>query len=66
MSVFRPSLSLLAKLGSIIVHAEEGASTDGHQFDWAAVSTLLSDPEVSEWLAGMRANALLPVKRIKP
>ncbi len=58
-----PSIRLLCKLGSIIVHAEEAMSPDGHQFDAIALKGLLSDPEVTEWLDGMRTAAFLPVKR---
>lgn len=61
--VFKPSAALLCKLGSIIVHAEEAASSDGHLFDRIALQSLMRDPEVIEWLRGMRANALLPEKR---
>lgn len=57
----KPSLSLLSKLGSIIVHAEEMASLKGHAFDKIAMDGLLNDPEVREWLKGM--GPLLPVKR---
>lgn len=59
----RPSLSLLSKLGSIAVHVEELASDDGHAFDKVAVAQLLTDPEVTAWLAGMHSMALLPRTR---
>jgi hypothetical protein len=59
----KPSLALLAKLGSIIVHAEEMASPDGHPFDRAALLSLLADPEVRTWLKDMDAIALLPKRR---
>jgi len=61
--VFAPPVSLLAKIGSIIVHIEEGAGAGGHDFDWVVVRSLLADREVQDWLGGMRAKALLPVKR---
>ena len=56
-------LTILVKLGSIVVHVEEMLSPDGHDFDRQAILSGLSDPEVREWLAAMDALALLPVKR---
>jgi len=63
VDVFNPPVGLLCKLGSIIVHAEEGSGEDSHDFDWVALRTLLADREVQQWLDGMRAKALVPVKR---
>lgn len=60
---FTPNPGLLAKLGSIAVHAEEMISPAGHIYDKAALETVLVDPEVTEWLDDMRAMAMLPVKR---
>lgn len=59
----RPAPALLAKLGSIIVHAEEAASPGGHPFDAEAIKALMDDAEVREWLQGMAKLAMLPVKR---
>ena len=56
----KPSLSLLTKIGSIIIHTEEFFSSSGHAFDQYALDSLLSDHEVKEWLKSM--GALLPVK----
>ncbi len=61
--MLNPGPSLLCKLGSIIVHAEELASPDGHTFDRIALQSLLNDQEVKEWLAQMNAAAMLPRKR---
>lgn len=58
-----PGMTLLVKLGSIAVHAEELLSPGGHAFDAKALDGLLNDPEVKEWLAQMNKLALLPVKR---
>ena len=63
VDVFAPPLSLLCKLGSIVVHVEEGAGEDGHAYDWAAIRSLLADREVQGWIEGMRNKALVPVKR---
>ena len=57
----KPSLSLLVKLGSIAVHAEEITSPSRHQFDVAAVETLLDDDEVKQWIKDM--GVYMPVKR---
>lgn len=58
-----PPASVLCKLGSIAVHAEEMMSDDGHAFDRHAIQSLLDDREVKAWLAEMDRLALLPVKR---
>ena len=64
MTDFRtPSISLLVKLGSIARHAEEAIGPNGHEADLGAISALLGDPEVSEWMAQLDDHALLPVKR---
>lgn len=59
----QPSPSLLAKLGSIIVHADEFFSPTGHDFDLKAINGLLSDPEVAGWIRAMDELSLLPKKR---
>lgn len=59
----KPSASLLCKLGSIVVHAEELTSVTGHAFDRDALIAAMADPEVCEWLNEMRAMAMLPMKR---
>jgi hypothetical protein len=59
----KPSVSLLCKLGSAVVHAEELLSPDGHDFDRTALDAVLTDPDVCEWLKAMGAMALVPVKR---
>lgn len=63
IDVFAPPVALIAKLGSILVHVEEGLSDAGHHFDWTATRSLLSDREVQQWIEGLRAHALVPVKR---
>lgn len=60
---FKPSVALLAKLGSIAQHVDEAAGAKGHEFDWAAIRSLLADAEVSVWLDQMHKLALLPVRR---
>jgi hypothetical protein len=58
-----PSAQLLIKLGSIIVHADELMSPDGHPFDKIAFEELMRDPQVVAWIAEMNSLALLPLKR---
>lgn len=55
--------SLLIKLGSCIVHADELLSPQGHEFDRSAFISVLADPEVQAWLASMERLALVPLKR---
>jgi hypothetical protein len=59
----KPSMGLLSKLGSLVIHAEELAGPGGHQFDSVSFNVTLGDPEVVEWMDQMRKMALLPVKR---
>lgn len=65
----KPEVGLLAKLGSIAVHVEEyvdelaAGNLVAAQFDADALRALRFDPEVREWLDGMRRMALLPVRR---
>ena len=59
----KPSLSLLVKLGSIVVHADEMLSPKGHVYDRLALQQAIADTEVQEWLKEMDKMALLPVKR---
>ncbi len=63
-----PGLSLLVKLGSIAVHADElldhsPNAVRGHEHDRIAIKSLLSDAEVSDWIADMTKSGMLPVKR---
>ena len=60
---FAPPIRLLAKLGSIVVHVDEGCGEGGHQFDWSAVGSLIADREVQDWLTAMDSKGLLPKRR---
>lgn len=64
MNPLTPTPSLLSKLGSIAVHADELMSPDGHSFDRVALTTVLHDAEVTEWLTAMGALAMVPLKRV--
>lgn len=57
----QPSLSLLVKLASAVVHADEMLSVKGHRFDRIALEGLLNDKEVQQWLKEM--GPFVPVKR---
>ena len=59
----QPTLALLVKLGSIARHVQEAAGPGGHPFDVNAATTLLADPEVSEWMRAADAGGLLPALR---
>lgn len=59
----KPSANLLIKLGSVIIHQEEMASSNGHLFDKYALDTVRNDVEVIEWLDQMTKMSLLPLKR---
>lgn len=59
----KPSITLLAKIGSALVHADEMLSPDGHTFDRDALKGLITDPEVQAWIDAMNKMALLPKKR---
>lgn len=62
--VLNPEPGLLLKLGSILVHADELASADGHPFDAVALKALTEDPQVRWWMAEMHKAGLLPKKRV--
>ena len=59
----KPAVTLLCKLGSIVVHADEMLSADGHAFDAAALRSLLADADVQSWCIDMASMALVPLKR---
>lgn len=59
----KPSVTLLVKLGSILVHHIEATSKTGHPFDVHTFNLLMQDPEVVEWLAQMDVAAFLPKMR---
>jgi len=58
-----PTLTLMCKLGSIVVHTNELLSPDGHAYDRTALTLLLEDAEVRAWLRLMDKAALLPKYR---
>lgn len=62
----KPPVSMLVKLGSIVVHADEYTSHDSHPFDMQAIRSLLEDGEVAAWLKAMDQMAMLPKKRKEP
>lgn len=57
-----PSDNVLIVLASLVVHAEEGMSSGGHDFDQLAMQSCVENPEVQEWLEKIDP-VLLPQKR---
>ena len=57
----KPSIQLLVKLGSIVVHADELTSKGGHPMDAIAIRSGMDDLDVREWID--RMGELLPLKR---
>jgi hypothetical protein len=63
MADMKISMAQAAKIGSILVHVEEGISAKGHAFDWHAIDSLMADPDVTGFVAHLRGMALVPEKR---
>lgn len=68
-----PPVTVLIKLGSALVHAEEavaevqrGGYAAALQFDIPAFESVRRDAEVEEWMLAMAEMAFLPVKRSDP
>lgn len=59
----KPSMALQAKIGSLLIHAEEMCSDDGHEYDRAAFLSGMRDDDVLVWLGALAELSLLPVKR---
>ncbi len=59
----KPSIGMLIKLGSLIVHYQEAYSPKGHEYDKVIIAQLEADPDVITWLASMTKAGFLPVKR---
>lgn len=57
--------TLMAKLGSALVHAFEHDSPDGTSEDRGAFLALINDPDVCSWLRMMHRQALIPTMRVK-
>jgi hypothetical protein len=62
----KPTLKLLVKLGSLVVHYQEAFGPGKHLFDLRTIESLEADEEVVSWFAAMNASAMLPVKREVP
>jgi hypothetical protein len=58
-----PSVSLLVKIGSALVHAQEFIGKDGDLFDLHALHVALDDPDVKAWIEEGIDKALLPLRR---
>ena len=53
--------TLAAKIASVVVHADEMLSADGHPFDKTALEQALQDPDVVRWISDL--GPLAPRKR---
>lgn len=62
-STLSPGPALLCKLASLAVHIDELYSAGGHEFDRAAINSLVNDREVQQWLEEMTKLGMAPVKR---
>lgn len=58
---FNISASLASKLASVVFHADEMLSQDGHHLDKTALEQAARDPEVQAWVKSL--GPLAPVKR---
>ena len=63
MGMYDLDIRTLSKLGSIIIHVDEGLSQEGHPFDLEAIKALINEPNVRAWLKDMDKAALLPLRR---
>lgn len=59
----KPTLSLLAKLGAIIIHAQEFIEPGGHELDRYEIEIISRDADVQAWLKEGVEMGLLPRKR---
>lgn len=62
-STLAPGPALLCKLASLAVHIDELYSSGGHEFDRAAINSLINDREVQTWIEEMGKMGMAPVKR---
>ena len=59
-------VSVLVKLATLAVRADEYFTLGGMELDAAAIRALLRDPEVQELIAGLQETKLVPVKGARP
>ena len=59
----KPSMTVLVKIGSAMVHADEMLSPTGHDYDKIALQSLINDPEVQSWIAAITKLGFVPLKR---
>lgn len=57
-----PPTNVLLSLASLLIHLEEGLSTQGKKIDEYAVKGIIKSPWLKEWLDSI-PEVLLPVKR---
>ena len=59
----KPSMTVLVKIGSAMVHADEMLSPTGDDYDKIALQSLINDPEVQSWIAAITKLGFVPLKR---
>jgi len=59
----KPSLALLVKIGSAVVHADEFMGPTGHPLDKTAFDDLMRNAELQTWLSDLTEKGYLPVRR---
>lgn len=62
-SHLEPTTTLLVKLASVVVHADELTGPGGRGVDFDVLRQCLEDDDVVEWVRAMTADGLAPVKR---
>ena len=56
-------ITLVAKLGSLVVHVQEYLSRNSNPVDRSAIETIINDPEINAWVKELEKDALVAVKR---
>jgi hypothetical protein len=59
----KPALSLLVKLGGLLIHAEEFMEPGGSPLDLVEFKQGMKDADVQNWIREGVGMALLPLKR---
>ena len=59
----KPSVELLAGLGSLVVHYEEMLSSKGRGLDQLVIDRLRNGDDMKKWFEAMDKLSLLPLKR---
>jgi hypothetical protein len=63
MNIYDLDVSVVVKLGSILVHIDEGLTAEGHPFDFETIRSLLADRDIQALLKFLDRDGLLPLRR---